>query len=1247
MPTVNDPLKPAEVLEKLNDVRATIGEIARKEAAAREGRTENLVLGRRKARLAQEESDAEAQRKRNDLILLAQAEMDAAMGRHESRKEWIQARYHDARQALTDRISAQRDRLVGRAQGEMMKRQEELRSEYAEASTKLGALLERQQAEAAEADRMAYEASKAMCGFKPLLGGKFRGKGVGLDEQAGTGARAEAEAALADVKGLPAGRIFRYLPLPVLLLVAIGAAAGMSGAPSDYKAWLPAAGIGAGVVVVLYLVAWVSALGAVNRLAGLLESMRASEAKAVAEMSQHVSGLEAEIKEEAREMRSGLSETLRESDDRSQEKIQEGRRKLERQLEKVLAKEEDLHRVRMKRREATSRQRLEDFEEEVRNSSEKIDGLRSHGDAEAEASFDRELETMAVPWAEKVSDRLRELSELGVLRASRFPEWTMAMSEEWEPPSEPEEVVPFATLRISRDDWADILPEDGRFELPEILDVPLALGFPEHGSVLLEGRMAPAADAMNALALRLLSSRPAGQVAFTIIDPVGLGRDFAGLMHLADYEDAMIHGRIWTQPSQIEARLGELNEHVEKVIQMYLRNEYATISEYNLQAGEIAEKYQFVFIAGFPTNFSDTAVQRLRSLAVSGARCGVFLILQVEKPLVDKELDHELRRSCVCLKQEGDVWRWEGQPGEVLLDHAPEPGLQTALVHRFGKASVDSNRIEVPFSSIAPEGEWWRESTADELRVPIGRTGARKLQYLSIGKGTRQHVLIAGKTGSGKSTLFHVMITNLALYCSPEEVEFYLVDFKKGVEFKVYGEHQLPHARVVAIESDREFGLSVLRRVDDELRQRGELFRECGAQDVAGYRGLTGKPLPRTLLLIDEFQELFTEDDGTAQEASLLLDRIVRQGRAFGIHVILGSQTLGGAYTLARATLGQMVIRIALQCNEADAYLIMDDDNPAPRMLTRPGEGIYNDNAGALSANSPFQTVWLPDAERAEKLEKVREMAKERHLGFPKPIVFEGNAPADLRDNELLSGALAKPPSKAPETAAVWLGAPNSIKGPTEAVFRRQSGSNLLAVGQGEERMKALMESALVSLSAQYPANGARFVILDAEGEDGDVGRLARELPQAVECHLPKDLGEAMQGLVERLQTGEGEDVFVFIRDLHRWKALREEDEFKFSFDDDAASATSPAKAFQDLVREGSSVGIHLLVTVDTWNNVGRWIPRKAMADFQMRVLFQMSANDSSALTDSPLAGGLGLHRALLYDDAMGSLETFRPYSRR
>src|SRR5262249_42050970 len=226
---------------------------------------------------------------------------------------------------------------------------------------------------------------------------------------------------------------------------------------------------------------------------------------------------------------------------------------------------------------------------------------------------------------------------------------------------------------------------------------------------------------------------------------------------------------------------------------------------------------------------------------------------------------------------------------------------------------------------------------------------------LSLGKGTRQHVLIAGKTGSGKSTLFHVLITNTALHYSPEQVEFYLVDFKKGVEFKCYAAQRLPHARVVAIESDREFGLSVLQRVDDELRRRGDLFRTAGVQDLPGFRRAEPNTVvPRLLLMIDEFQEFFTEEDRISQTAAVLLDRIVRQGRAFGMHVLLGSQTLGGAYTLARATIGQMAVRIALQCSEADAQLILSDDNSAARLLSRPGEAIYNDANGLVEGNDPF-----------------------------------------------------------------------------------------------------------------------------------------------------------------------------------------------------------------------------------------------------------------------------------------------------
>ena len=578
----------------------------------------------------------------------------------------------------------------------------------------------------------------------------------------------------------------------------------------------------------------------------------------------------------------------------------------------------------------------------------------------------------------------------------------------------------------------------------------------------------------------------------------------------------------------------------------------------------------------------------------------------------------------------------------------------TQFLQRVGELSKNSTRVEVPFEQVAPPGnDMWTEKTTQLLRVPIGRSGATKFQYLEIGAGTRQHALIAGKTGSGKSTLFHVIITNLALRCSPEQVEFYLVDFKKGVEFKCYGSRHLPHARVVAIESDREFGLSVLQRVDDELRRRGDLFRKVGAQDLAGYKRAGGaEPVPRSLLMIDEFQEFFTEEDRVSQGAAVLLDRIVRQGRAFGIHVLLGSQTLGGAFTLARATIGQMVIRIALQCNEADAYLIMDQDNPAPRLLSRPGEGIYNDAAGAIEGNSPFQAVWLSDKTRDAFLAKVRDRADHDGKQYPGPIVFEGNAPADVRENYQLRETVQKPAAQIPAQASVWLGAPNSIKGPTEALFRRQSAGNLLVVGQSEERTATLLSVALAALAAQYPKDAAQFFVLDSTPPGYPqrelLDRLIQSVPQKAVPAGNSNLAEVMATLAEELKQraeneSAGPEIFVLIQGLQNFKKLRQEEEFSFS--SSSSDAPNPAATFMSLITEGPARGIHLIITCDTYNNLNRTLGRKALTEFEMRVVFQMSASDSASLIDAPAASTLGLHRALLYNDREGSLETFRPYA--
>ncbi|HEV7403874.1 MAG TPA: FtsK/SpoIIIE domain-containing protein, partial [Chthoniobacteraceae bacterium] len=385
-------------------------------------------------------------------------------------------------------------------------------------------------------------------------------------------------------------------------------------------------------------------------------------------------------------------------------------------------------------------------------------------------------------WREEVLPVYQEVLDARSAGASKGPA-NLAAVEQWRPPAEFTSSIEFGRLALDLAEPATGYPRDPRLQLPGPvrLELPVSLVFPEQGSLLFETKDSgekTVIDTLNNVILRFLACVPAGKLSVTVIDPVGLGQNFAGLMTLGDYEESLINRRIWTQREQIDERLAELNEHIEKMIQMYLRDEFATISEYNAKAGSVAEKYHLLVVADFPAGFSETAAKRIQSIAASGPRCGVFTLIHWDTRHIQPDglVPEELRKRAVCIRRDGAAYVMnpkENPAGAtLLLDPPPEPAVAAALVHKIGKSSIDSNRVEVPFSQISPPAtELWQSETTQELRVPIGRTGATKLQYLSIGKGTRQHALFAGKTGSGKSTLFHVIITNLALWCSPEQVE--------------------------------------------------------------------------------------------------------------------------------------------------------------------------------------------------------------------------------------------------------------------------------------------------------------------------------------------------------------------------------------------------------------------------------------------------------------------------------------------
>ncbi|WP_218932021.1 FtsK/SpoIIIE domain-containing protein [Adhaeretor mobilis] len=899
----------------------------------------------------------------------------------------------------------------------------------------------------------------------------------------------------------------------------------------------------------------------------------------------------------------------------------------------------------------------QDAEEQLAKNHQEI--LRS-----AETDRDVAWEAMRVQWEEAYQRITSELTSANELCARLFPEWQDEDFGSWQRPTNLPGSMKFGSARLPMKTIRNGISSDERLQPPtDHLTLPALMTLDDQPNLLIssKGSARPqACEILQVQLLRFLTTAPAGKLRITAIDAAGLGENFSGFAHLADHHDQLMGKQIWTDSKDIAYQLRLVSDHIENVLQNYLRNDFATIHEYNEHAGEVAEPYRVIAVANFPEGFNEASAKRLENIAAAGPRCGVHVLLSIDE---DLRLPHEfsldpIRESSVQLQWCEDRFVWKYPLFERLplqLDKLPNTDCLNEVLRQAGEASRVASKVEVPFSIIAPNRDnLWTSNSGRGLTAPIGRAGARQLQNLSLGRGTSQHVLISGKTGSGKSTLLHAMITNLAMHYGPDQLEFYLVDFKKGVEFAAYATGKLPHARVIAIESEREFGVSVLERLDEELRRRGELFRKHGVQDVAGLRSAAPEELlPRTVLIIDEFQELFVADDRLAQDAALLMDRLVRQGRAFGIHVILGSQSLSGAYSLARSTLGQMAVRIALECSEADANLILSDENGAARLLTRPGEAIYNDQNGFVAGNHTFQVAWLPDDQRRVYLTQLEAQDPQLAAQFEPAIVFEGNVAADPSSNKALSDTLR---GYAVDTPGFWLGSSVRIEPPQRISLQRQSGANLAIVGGEEAMAVGMLTTAAISLAATASELPARLTIFDGTRVDAEEREQWKPIVdlfgERVEHVVPAD-GSAAMGQIYELLLARSKDSeshhasqFVVIHDLSQFRDLRlTEDEFSFA-NGGANKPPSPDKQFRQLLREGPAVGIHFLLWCESYNSLTRVIDRLTLREIDFRVAMQMSAADSTSLIDSPAAAQLGEHRALFYRDDLGTQTKFRPYGR-
>ena len=247
----------------------------------------------------------------------------------------------------------------------------------------------------------------------------------------------------------------------------------------------------------------------------------------------------------------------------------------------------------------------------------------------------------------------------------------------------------------------------------------------------------------------------------------------------------------------------------------------------------------------------------------------------------------------------------------------------------------------------------------DFLFVPIATTAdGRTTKYFSLGsKSDCYHAFITGLAGSGKTTLLNSIILGIAQKYTANDIRLYLMDYKEGVEFQIFKEH--PNCEKIFLDNDDLIAATnLLEKFVQLIEERGKLFTLHEVKNIYEYNNINrNKQIPRIILIIDEIQRLFSGDWGEREHLSQLLKDVVRRGRAFGIHIILSTQTLVGT-DIDKELMSQITLRISFQLSQRqDAEAIFGyNDNYVPLELNK-YELIYNMRSGLKDANIHCKTI--------------------------------------------------------------------------------------------------------------------------------------------------------------------------------------------------------------------------------------------------------------------------------------------------
>lgn len=426
-----------------------------------------------------------------------------------------------------------------------------------------------------------------------------------------------------------------------------------------------------------------------------------------------------------------------------------------------------------------------------------------------------------------------------------------------------------------------------------------------------------------------------------IVDPEGFGKDFAEFLS----QDKVTHDFIYVCTSKFDDLLKDLKDRVSANVKICGQR---TLDEVNTEAeekGMVTRDYAILVLISGCDKFGEEPanVKFMQDCYKYGLRIFYYTPTPIEG-----------------VKHFSKAFDIEG----IRIPYTYSYELGEKVTSTFANAIENSKDGSIDYytsiqEKYIPREKWgtWSTNKCIELNFGLADGDPSKGYAMKL-DDANVHFLMAGQSGAGKSAAINQMLVSLICKYNPRELMLVMIDFK-NVEFSTFTKPDpksdgtlsiIPHARIMAGTKDGEYALSIFDFLIGEMERRQRVFGEVQQKKLEDYNNLMkeqGHPekcLPRILLLIDEFQVMFTEVD--KKIVDLIQDRIrslAKLARAFGCHMWFTSQSMSG--TMSNDVKANFSLRAALRCTKEVSSEIIGN-GAAGDIKAKFGYLITNDSTG-------------------------------------------------------------------------------------------------------------------------------------------------------------------------------------------------------------------------------------------------------------------------------------------------------------